>query len=75
PQDAREKLDAFRTRYNDVRQQWALKPAGGGDVITPRDVSGDGVQITLPRWQGWARTAKRKLDEAMAEDAQLKQAA
>jgi len=44
-------------------------------VITPRDVYVDGVQITLPRWQGWAKTAKRKLDEAMAEDAQLKQAA
>jgi len=44
-------------------------------VITPWDVYVDGVQITLPRWQGWAKTAKRKLDEAMAEDAQLKQAA
>ncbi|MFN7552453.1 MAG: integrase core domain-containing protein [Pseudomonadota bacterium] len=75
PQDAREKLDAFRTRYNEVRPHWALEPAGGGDVITPWDVYVDGVQITLPRWQGWAKTAKRKLDEAMAEDAQLKLAA
>ena len=75
PQDAREKLDAFRQRYNDVRPHWALEPAGGGDVLTPKDVYVDGGQITLPRWQGWAKAAKDKLDESMQQDAELRQAA
>lgn len=75
PQDAREKLDAFRLRYNDVRPHWALEPAAGGDVLTPKDVYVDGSQITLPRWQGWAKAAKAKLDESMQQDAELRQAA
>jgi putative transposase len=75
PQDAREKLEAFRARYNDIRPHWALQPAAGGDVVTPRDVYVEGCTITLPRWQGWARAAKEKLDAAMAEDAELRQAA
>ena len=75
PQDAREKLDAFRQRYNGVRPHWALEPAGDGDVLTPKDVYVDGAQITLPRWQGWAKAAKAKLDESMQHDAELRQAA
>lgn len=75
PQDAREKLDAFRERYNVVRPHWALEPAGGGDVLTPKEVYLDGRQITLPRWQGWAKAAKQKLDDSMQHDAQLRQAA
>ena len=35
----------------------------------------EGRAITLPRWQGWAKAAKRKLDEAMEKDAELRQAA
>jgi hypothetical protein len=34
-----------------------------------------GRAITLPRWQGWAKAAKQKLDEAMEQDAELRQAA
>lgn len=75
PQDAREKLDAFRGRYNEVRPHWALEPAAGGDVLTPKEVYVEGAKITLPRWQGWAKAAKAKLDQAMENDAQLKQAA
>ena len=75
PQDAREKLSAFRDRYNAIRPHWALEPAEGGDVLTPEDVYIKGRPITLPRWQGWAKAAKRKLDEAMQHDAELRQAA
>ena len=75
PQDAREKLKAFRDRYNDVRPHWALEPAGAGDALTPTDVYVGGAQITLPRWQGWAKAAKAKLDESMQRDAELRQAA
>jgi transposase InsO family protein len=75
PQDAREKLSAFRDRYNAIRPHWALESAEGGDVLTPEDVYTKGKAITLPRWQSWAKAAKRKLDEAMQHDAELRQAA
>ena len=75
PQDAREKLEAFRERYNQVRPHWALEPVGGADVITPAQVYSEGAVITLPKWQGWAKAARAKLEAAMAADAELKQAA
>lgn len=75
PADAREKLAAFRERYNMIRPHWALGPADGGDVVTPWDVYVDGVAITLPRWQGWAKAARRKLDEALAQDAERRRVA
>lgn len=75
PQDARGKLAAFRERYNRIRPHWALEPVSGGDVLTPYDVYVDGHAITLPKWQGWAKAARTKLDEAMAKDASLKVAA
>lgn len=69
PADAREKLAAFHVRYNEVRPHWALQPASGGDVVTPKDVYVGGTSIVLPKWQGWAKAAKEKLDAALAEDA------
>lgn len=48
---------------------------GGGDVLPPQDVYVQGAEITLRRWQGWAKAAKAKLDETMLQDAELKQAA
>lgn len=75
PADAREKLAQFRERYNAIRPHWALEPAAGGDVVTPRDVYVDGTEITLPRWQSWAKAARNKLDEALAQDAERRQVA
>lgn len=75
PQGAREKLTAFRERYNQVRPHWALEPADGGDVLTPHEVYVERKLIVLPKWQGWAKAARQKLDEAMAQDAALTQAA
>lgn len=75
PADAREKLAAFHVRYNEVRPHWALQPAIGGDVVTPRDVYVGGTAIVLPKWQGWAKAAKEKLEKAMAADAITKKAA
>jgi hypothetical protein len=43
-------------------------------VLTHEDVYTKGKAITLPRWQSWAKAAKRKLDEAMQHDAELRQA-
>jgi hypothetical protein len=74
-QDAREKLSAFRSRNNAIRPNWALEPAEGGDVLTPKDVYINGRAITLPRRQGWGMAAKQRLDESMQQDAKLKQAA
>jgi transposase InsO family protein len=63
PAQARESLEVFRRRRNEVRPQWALVPAGGGDVLTPADVYVHGQAIQLPRWQGWAKAAQEKLKE------------
>lgn len=69
PADAREKLQAFHARYNQIRPHWALQPAAGGDVVTPDEVYRGKIAIVLPKWQGWAKAAKQKLDDAKAADA------
>ena len=63
PQDAREKLEAFRQRYNEIRPHWALVAPSGGDPITPAEVYRDAKVVQLPAWQGWARAAKEKLEK------------
>ncbi|MHC4885191.1 MAG: integrase core domain-containing protein [Planctomycetota bacterium] len=63
PQQAQESLDTFRERYNYIRPHWALKPAEGGDALTPSAVYLDGAVTQLPKWQGWARAAKAKLEK------------
>lgn len=62
PQHARECLAEFRDRYNRLRPHWALRPEGGGDPLVPEDVYARGESVGLPRWQGWAREAKKKLE-------------
>lgn len=69
PADAREKLQAFQARYNQIRPHWALQPAAGGDAVTPDEVYRGEIAIVLPKWQDWARAAKQKLDDAKAADA------
>lgn len=69
PAEARDRLAAFRQRYNEVRPHWALVPIEGGDPVTPADVYRGGVEVQIPAWQGWARAAKAKLDALLDEDA------
>lgn len=66
PADCRAKLAVFRDRYNTLRPHWALKPACGGDVVTPEAVYRGQVVTTIPRWQGWARDAKARLEAKLA---------
>lgn len=66
PGEARESLEVFRHRYNEVRPHWALEPLGGGDVVTPADVYVHGCAVKLPRWQGWAKAAQEKLAAMVA---------
>jgi hypothetical protein len=40
-------------------------PEKGGDPLVPDEVYGQGRQIRIPKWQGWARAAKKKLDEML----------
>lgn len=63
PQEAREKLEAFRQRYNEIRPHWALVPPSCVDPITPAEVYRDAKVVQLPAWQGWARAAKEKLEK------------
>jgi putative transposase len=69
PFDARQCLEAFRLRYNTIRPHWALIPAEGGDPMTPQDVYVEGKAIGIPKWQGWAKAARAKLDSLMGEEA------
>jgi Integrase core domain len=63
PQEAREKLEDFRQRYNEIRPHWALRPSAAADPITPAEVYRDGKFVELPAWQGWAKAAKEKLEK------------
>jgi transposase InsO family protein len=66
PRHARQCLAEFRERYNGRRPHWALVPESGGDPVTPHDVYVGGVQVAIPKWQGWAKGAKARLEELMA---------
>lgn len=68
PGEARESLEVFRRRYNEVRPHWALIPSDGGDPVTPADVYVHGQAVQLPKWQGWAKAAREKLSK-MTENA------
>lgn len=70
PAEGRDRLAAFRTRYNEVRPHWALVPVQGGDPVTPADVYCRGVEVQIPAWQGWAREAKKKLEDLLRQDAE-----
>ena len=65
PKEARSCLAEFRERYNRLRPHWALRPEGGGDPLVPEEVYADGQVVQLPRWQQWAKAAKKKLEEMM----------
>ncbi|MCH7872428.1 MAG: hypothetical protein IID33_12080 [Planctomycetes bacterium] len=54
-----------RTCYNSVRPHWTLVPESGGDPVTPEEVYTIRVKPKFPRWQGWAKAAREKLDELM----------
>ena len=66
PRHARRCLAEFRERYNGRRPHWALVPEGGGDPVTPEDVYVNGLAVGIPKWQGWARGAKAKLNQMIA---------
>jgi putative transposase len=69
PSHARECLAEFRQRYNERRPHWALVPESGGDPLVPLEVYTGGMAIRIPKWQGWAKGAKEKLDQMLAADA------
>jgi transposase InsO family protein len=69
PAHCRACLEAFRQRYNRRRPHWALIPEEGGDPLVPEEVYREACSITIPRWQGWARGAKEKLDQMLTEAA------
>ena len=69
PSHCRVCLEEFRTRYNGRRPHWALIPEEGGDPLVPEEVYTGSRSIQIPRWQGWAKGAKEKLDRMLAEAA------
>jgi transposase InsO family protein len=69
PAHARTCLEEFRQRYNERRPHWALVPEAGGDPWVPAEVYAGGRVIRIPKWQGWAKGAKEKLEKLLAEQA------
>ena len=69
PAHCRECLEEFRQRYNGRRPHWALVPEEGGDPLVPAEVYRGDRSVRIPRWQGWAKGAKAKLDKMMSEAA------
>jgi len=69
PNHARECLDEFRQRYNQRRPHWALVPETGGDPLVPLEVYTGSMSIRIPKWQGWAKGAKEKLDQMLTGEA------
>lgn len=67
PAHARACLEEFSARYNTKRPHWSLVPAEGGDPLTPQEVYVSERAIRIPKWQGWAREARRRLDEMLGE--------
>ena len=41
-------------------------PTEGGDPLAPTDVYVQGRTVQLPKWQGWAKAARKKLDDMVA---------
>jgi putative transposase len=68
PAQARESLADFRESYNMVRPHWALIPVGGGDPLTPYNVYVEEMAVKLPKWQGWAKGAKEKLEKLLNQE-------
>jgi putative transposase len=68
PQDARTCLAEFHARYNTRRPHWALIPETGGDPLTPQEVYEQGRKVGIPKWQGWAKAAREKLDQMIREE-------
>jgi hypothetical protein len=44
-------------------------PEEGGDPWVPEEVYAGGRTIRIPKWQGWAKGAKKKLDAMLEETA------
>ena len=65
PHEARSCLEEFRQRYNQVRPHWALRPAETADPWTPAEVYEQGRPVIIPKWQGWAKAARKKLEEQL----------
>ena len=62
------RLAEFQQRYNMLRPHWALVPEAGGDPVTPYDVYVSGQAIRIPKWQGWAKGAKKRLEQLLTKD-------
>lgn len=68
---AAESLEQFRERYNMDRPHWALRPTAGGDPLVPYEIYALKREIQIPEWQGWAKAAKQKIDEMIANQDQV----
>ena len=69
PEHCRVCLAEFRDRYNNRRPHWALISEEGGDPLTPQEVYVESRKTQIPKWQAWAKAARKKLDQMLTEAA------
>ncbi len=67
PAQAKERIEKYLHVYNNQRPHWALKPVQGGDCYTPTQVYKQSHTIQVPRWQKWAKAAKKKVEQLSEE--------
>ena len=67
-----EKTCLLGNRRADYRQSHSKKNYGQfvlSDAMRGYDVYVEGKTIRIPKWEGWAKAAKAKLDKMMTEEA------
>ena len=67
PEHCRVCLAEFRDRYNNRRPHWALIPEEGGGPLTPQEVYVESRKTQIPKWQAWAKAARKRLDQMLTE--------
>jgi putative transposase len=61
--DAREKLEQFRVRYNEIRPHWSLRESESSDPVAPQQVYSGEVIPVLPKWQQWGKRIQEQFRE------------
>ena len=60
-------LIAYQECYKRIRSHWAMRQTSSENLLMSEDVYLDGIAVTIPRWQGWARAVRKKLTEKARE--------
>ncbi len=65
---ARQCLEGFRMWDHATQPHWASILPEGGDLMASHNVYFEDKAMVIPKWQGWAKAEREKLDELITED-------